>query len=306
MSREGIGLKKAKELPRFVRDLLAAPPRAGEGVNLYLFRLARVLHPYRSEREILDTLRAVTLGCGRVVTEKEIQRAVENSKAAAWRPNAWNSDHSVLPWPVFNPEQREAVLVAADGFGLVDLWEGSPVRFEDNLSHTEEIVDALFSGDALLCCAKSNSEFATRARETWRGKLTAMQLIVPSPMLSRTGHSQDGRESEHTLENTGQRRFLVIEQDSGTVDEQAAILAHLAERAPLALAVHSGGKSLHGWFFCAGQCEDTLLRPFMRYAVTLGADRATWTRSQFVRMPDGIRDNGNRQAVYFFNPAVIK
>ena len=40
-------------------------------------------------------------------------------------------------------------------------------------------------------------------------------------------------------------------------------------------------------------------------AVSLGADRATWTRSQFVRMPDGTRDNGNRQAVYFFNPEVL-
>jgi hypothetical protein len=44
----------------------------------------------------------------------------------------------------------------------------------------------------------------------------------------------------------------------------------------------------------------------MRYAVSLGADAATWTRSQFVRMPDGLRENGNRQVVYFFNPEVMK
>ena len=67
---------------------------------------------------------------------------------------------------------------------------------------------------------------------------------------------------------------------------------------------HSGGKSLHGWFFCAGQPEERLLR-LMRYAVSLGADPATWTRSQFVRVPDGTRDNGKRQAVYLFNPEVI-
>jgi hypothetical protein len=152
---------------------------------------------------------------------------------------------------------------------------------------------------------KEQREFFTHPRETWRGRLADMQLIVPSPMTARTGRTQDGRESEHTLENTGPRCFLVIEQDTGTVDEQAAILAHLAERAPLALAVHSGGKSLHGWFFSAGQSEERL-RGFMRYAVTLGADRATWTRSQFVRMPDGTREGGNRQTVYFFNPEVVK
>lgn len=97
----------------------------------------------------------------------------------------------------------------------------------------------------------------------------------------------------------------MIEQDAGSLDEQAAVLVHLASLAPLALAVHSGSKSLHGWFFCTGRPEESLLR-FMRYAVRFGADRATWTRSQFVRMPDGTRESGARQAVYFFNPEVVK
>jgi hypothetical protein len=132
-----------------------------------------------------------------------------------------------------------------------------------------------------------------------------MQLIVPSPMTAQTWQTQDGHESEHTLQNTGPRRFLVMEQDTGTVDEQAAILGHLAAHAPLALAVHSGGKSLHGWFYCAGQREDRL-RAFMCKAVSLGADPATWTRSQFVRMPDGTRGDGRRQVVYYFNSRVIK
>jgi hypothetical protein len=85
----------------------------------------------------------------------------------------------------------------------------------------------------------------------------------------------------------------------------AALLLHLAEKAPLALAVYSGGKSLHGWFYCGGVPEEKLLR-FFRYAVSLGADRTSWNPSQFTRMPDGLRDNGNRQTVYFFNPGIIK
>ena len=207
-------------------------------------------------------------------------------------------------WPTVNAEQREAV-IAATGMGLADLWEVSPLRLEDNASHTEEIIDVLFPDNPLLCCGRSNSEFGTRSREEWRGQLRGQQLIVPSPMLARTGLTQVGKESEHCLANTGQRQFLVIEQDRGTTDEQAAVLLHLAKRAPLALGVHSGSKSLHGWFYCHGQQEERLLR-FMRYAVSLGADRATWTRSQFVRMPDGTRDNGKRQTVYLFNPGVIK
>jgi hypothetical protein len=304
-SRENRGGERVSQrtMPAFVRELLASPPRRGNGLNNWFFRAARVLHPFLSREEITRLLQAATYG--ERIQPGEIKRAVERSAACAWVPGEPVQPVLRPTWPTVDAGQREAVLEAADGLGLVDLWEGSPVRFEDNLPHTEEIVDALFPGDALLCCAKSNSEFATRTREDWRGKLAAMQFIVPSPMMARTGRTQDGRESEHTLANTAERRFLVIEQDSGTVDEQAAILAHLAERAPLSLAVHSGSRSLHGWFHCQGQGEERL-RAFMRYAVSLGADPATWTRSQFVRMPDGTRGKGSRQVVYFFNPGVIK
>jgi len=291
----------ASDLPQFVRDLLAAPPKRGEGLNLWLFKSARVLHPYRSPSDIGHLLEAVT--AGEPIKPGEIERAVERSAAVAWKPGQGVAVTHAPAWPRVNMEQREAV--TATGFGLVDLWELSPVRFTDNQSHTEEIIDRLFPGNPLLCVGKSNSQFATRRREGWCGRLTDMALIVPSPMSARTGHTQDGKESEHTLENTAPRRFLVIEQDKGSVDEQSAVLLHLAERAPLALAVHSGSKSIHGWFFAAGQPEERL-RTFMRYAVSLGADQATWTRSQFVRMPGGTREDGKPQVVYFFNQKVLK
>ncbi|MEO7168401.1 MAG: hypothetical protein ABI016_15385 [Chthoniobacterales bacterium] len=293
---------KDQALPQFIRDLLASPPQRGDGLNNWFYRVARVLHPYRSPNDILLLLRAATAGAR--VQSGEIERAVVRSAATAWRPgDKLQSSTRVATWPAVNQEQREAVI--ASGYGLVDLWEISPVRFEDNEGHAEEIIDALFPGNPLLCLGQSSSDFATRSREEWRGKLGARQLIVPSPMIARIGLTQDGKESAHTLESTGARRFLVIEQDAGTADEQAAVLLHIAERAPLVLAVHSGSKSIHGWFWVSGKPEEKLRR-LMRYAVSLGADRATWTRSQFVRTPDGTRDNGRRQTVYFFHPEVIR
>ena len=295
-------IRQARTLPQFVRDLVASPPKRGQGLNLWFFRVARVLHPYRGSTEIIQLLKAATTG--ERIKRGEIERAVERSKAAAWelgQPNQHTAQ--IAAWPKVNLEQREAVI--ASGAGLVDLWEVSPVRFATNESATEDIIDALFPGDPLLCAGKSYSDFATRSRSEWRGELAALKLIVPNAMTARKGHTQGGKESGHTLANTGPRRFLVIEQDSGTVDEQAGVLLHLAERGPLALAVHSGGKSIHGWFFCPGQPEEKL-GGFMRYAVSLGADHAMWTRSQFARMPDGRRGNGERQTVYFFNPRVLK
>lgn len=119
-------------------------------------------------------------------------------------------------------------------------------------------------------------------------------------MSAVTGKTKDGRESKHTLDNTGPRQFLVIEFDKGNVDDHAALLIYLAGYAPLVCVVHSGGKSLHGWFNVHGHPEEKVLR-FFRGAVALGADNVTWTRSQFVRMPDGLRDDNKRQRVFFVN-----
>ena len=139
-------------------------------------------------------------------------------------------------------------------------------------------------------------------------------------MLAQKGLTKRGYLSFHSEANTGPRRFLIVEFDRGTLNQQAAILWHLAGYAPLALVVFSGSKSLHGWFFCAGQPEDSLKR-FFDYAHSLGADSRLWSRSQFVRMPDGMRSDGKtgealiaagiknvppgRQAIMYFNPEVI-
>jgi hypothetical protein len=227
-------------------------------------------------------------------------------------------------WPGRDYQMIEQIARSRDG--LVDLWEASLIRLETNEPRSDEIIETLFPRNPLLCCGWSRHWFDTRPKNRWY-KLHELQLIVPNPMTAQRGVTTDGKESSHTLTNTGPRRFLVVEFDFDSdrsaegeeaqllaqlgadgrdvSDLCAALLLHLAGRAPLALVVHSGGKSLHGWFYCAGQSEESLRR-FMSYAVSLGGDPATWTRSQFVRMPDGKRDTARRQTVYFFNPAVIR
>jgi hypothetical protein len=278
---------------------LVPPPRAGEGVHAWLFRVARQLHAHLPAGEIVNMLENRVQGCGRCVSRKEIEEAVKNSISCAWQPRGKAASvQYVAKWPGVNREQRTAIL--RDNGGLADLWELSKPRIEDNGQHTEEIVDKLFPSNSLLCCGKSSQEFDTKPREDWRGKMSALALIVPSPMSAVTGITKDGKESKHTLANTGARRFLICEFDTGTADEHAALLIHLGMFAPLVCAVHSGNKSLHGWFYVHSQ-SDAKVEKFFRYAVSLGADRATWTRSQFVRMPDGTRDNSNRQTVFFLN-----
>lgn len=286
-------------LPPFVEEMLTAPPCAGEGVHVWLFRVARQLLAHLPAGEIVALLENRVANCGRHVPRTEIIAAVQNALPCAWQPRGNAAPvQPVSKWPGVNREQREAIV--CDNGGLADLWELSKPRLEDNAAHTEEIIDRLYPGNPLLCCGKSNSVFDTRPREDWRGELSALALIVPSPMSALEGVTKEGKPSRHSLSNTGTRRFLICEFDTGTPDEHAALLIHLAGYAPLVCAVHSGGKSLHGWFYVHGQ-PDVKVEKFFHYAVSLGADRATWTRSQFVRMPDGTRDTGNRQTVFFLN-----
>ena len=276
-------------------------PLGGQGVHRWLLEAA-----HAARRGGMTPEQAATEIESRMTrhpnSRSEIADAV--AKAFAGAPMIWSSvpSFSKAPkWPAPNLEQLEAV--AASGLGVCDLWERSPIRWDDNTPRTSELLGRLFGGDDPWVCFGSNTDFSTE-RLSRIIKPEQHPQIVPSPMLDKYGMTQDGRQSQHTLNNTGPRRFLVLEFDRIDRDTQAAVLLHLAERAPLTLAVDSGGKSIHGWFFCEGKTDEQL-RPFFRMACGLGADPATWLRSQFVRMPDGRRDNGNRQSVLFFNEGTI-
>lgn len=63
-------------LPQFVRVLLGSPPPRGEGLNNWVFRAARVLHPYRDSAEIIELLEAAT--CNEPIRPDQSERAVES------------------------------------------------------------------------------------------------------------------------------------------------------------------------------------------------------------------------------------
>jgi hypothetical protein len=70
-------------LPEFILELLAAPPRAGEGVHHWLFRVARQLHAHLPAVAIIALLESRVQNCGRHVSRKEITDAVQNALACA-------------------------------------------------------------------------------------------------------------------------------------------------------------------------------------------------------------------------------
>jgi hypothetical protein len=226
--------------------------------------------------------------------------------------------------PRWSPANPVAIAeIANNGPTLRELIARSPVPIQlGEQSRTEEIIDALFPGNPWLCVGRSDDSFYTARRQTWRERLHERSLIVPSPMSAQRGRTKKGTLSFHSAANTGSRRFIIAEFDRGVLDQQAALLWHLAQAVPfLALVVFSGNRSLHGWFFCEGEPEDKLKR-FFDYAHSLGACDGMWKACQFARLPDGMRSDDKtsdalqvagiqnvpkgKQAVLYFNPEVIR
>lgn len=298
-------------IPQWLTDKLAAVPEAGGGVHAWLFSCARQLHAHMEPAAVEAVLTAAVASCGRRVPGREIRDAVRNSHEVRWvRTGERRTSTEGLDkldkldraagagerWPAVDAVARKCRIAEAalEGVaGLVDLWERSPIQHDHESA--DDWLDYLFPGADWLCLAKDHPATArSRRREKWSfGPADECGLVVPSPMTGPSGVRQDGQVSHRCLGNTGARRWLVIEFDSGSLDEQAALHWHLRAAAQaagwprLTLCVHSGKKSLHGWYGPV-ESEDTAKELFA-YAVSLGADPPTWTRCQLVRLPGGVR-----------------
>ena len=311
--------KVITKLPKQVLEVLNNCPREGNGVHSWLFKTALQLHRYFSEDKIFELLME-NLSCQR--PEREICEAIAN--AGRYARGEMSVGRQTL-WPTVDYTMVHKIVVECP-VRFDDLSSISPTDLSTEGPRTEEILNALYPGNPLLCFGRSVNACWTKPRDFWRGRESDFQFIVANPMTKEIGVTTDQRESQRCIDNTGPRAFVVVEFDISedgawapyvrdwrnrgitTVDANAALIIELATkglpRLPLALAVHSGGKSVHAWFPCPGLTDDQV-RPFMARAVRLGADKATWTRCQFVRMPDGMRDNGNRQRVHYFAPDVL-
>ncbi len=299
--------RSARATDVFSLNLEHPCPQAGSGVHRWLLSQANRLCGKGVPLALAqEALRDGSARCGRHVSTKEIGDAVR--KAYVWDRGLGTRGAGAIPviarpkWPAVNDALRREV--CAGRAGLEELRGLSEHAWGAEKESTRELVGRLFPGNPLLCCGWSQQRFDTRPLNQWLGQLNSLQFVVPSTMTAVEGLTMEGRRSRHCLANTGARRFLICEFDHGTPDDHAGLLLHLGQQAPLVCVVHSGGKSLHGWFYVSGQPEQ-LTRQFFEYAVCLGADPQLWARCQFARMPGGLRNNNRRQEVLFVSLTVL-
>ncbi len=321
-----------QDLPAYTQQQLVSCPSAGGGVHLWIYHVACLLRKAKfSPAAAIELVELATDACDRVVPRREIADAVasagigdgeemvtetERERSARARSRSIGKNYALI--------ER----IARAGRGLAGLSKNNPVAPDDVAP--EEVLPLLFPGEALICCGRDKDKFQTQPLGSWLAtNLERVPFVVPSPMSAVTGLTRDGKPSQRCLDNTGPRRFLVIEFDFkektargedtpdapllkalakdgiSVADLGVALHAHLAEWGNLVMIVHSGGKSEHGWYYVVGQPPEKIDK-FMAYAKSLGADPATAVPCQLVRMPGALREGtSTKQVVRFFEPERI-
>lgn len=266
---------------------LANPPAAGAGRHQWLFSVACSFKSMNANME--DVQRRLELAAakeGWLDRLPEIGRDIEKIEATGVvrKEKTW--------FPPVNPAAKAR---------LVE----TPPRFDLEPKDVNPLA-TLFRPGEWVCVAQDEAAATTQRLEDVLPIYRNLQFMVANPMRLDHGRTQAGRISCRSLDNAvaeDDRRYNVIEFDTGDpLEAQAAMLSGLhTDAMPLVLVVFSGGKSLHGWFNVAGLSAPEKLRQFRRGAL-LGADISLWDRSKLVRMPGGIRENGRRQEILYWEP----
>ncbi len=274
------------------RPLAPCPPQ-GAGVHQWLYATACEL---RRRGEVGEQIKNYLHDNATRKDSREIADAVANSCSKS---------------PRWTHPRKCRVRCSVPRFSLAELWEASPWRIGDTGEEPADVLAKLFPPFYLLCVGINCSAFLVGELDELLVILPRAEFIVPNSVYSRTGTTLSGKQSSRCLEMFPRRDYIVIEFDPPKVsdttqqdelfDRQAAMLWFLAQRAPLAMVVHSGGKSLHGWF--RAHYNEAVNLKFIERAATLGADSSTKTRCQPYRMPLGRRATGEIHHVYYFNPA---
>ncbi|HMJ91468.1 MAG TPA: AAA family ATPase [Candidatus Acidoferrum sp.] len=283
-------------------ECLAEMPLAGTGVGFNNHALPRAVHQAKRAGipadEVIKRIIATQANASRNV-ETEVRNTVENIYAIEGESK--RSDRK--PFDEFKPELTSRVVTESPG-GITQLREASPVK--GLAQHAPAFfLPKLFPGNPLVTIGTTDLEPVTELVTDLKAKTgkqsCGFEYIVPSAARKQYGETKQGKGSRKADDTIGERQHIVIEFDHNSKDEAASIILHLAQFAPLVMALDSGGKSIHSWFSCEGVTERNVWE-FFNYAVTLGADTAIWTRSQWVRLPNAMRKkSGELQEVLYFD-----
>ena len=283
------------KMPVWRQELLYSPPvRNASQTELYrdAAGMTEVGMSFEEQRTVL-LLRFEDYY--REIETREVENAIRSASGSG------NSPDRSERLPLLNERIRQDALKDTPFPTVAAMKLASRVKTPWGLT-SENVLDRFFFPDELICMAETKKTARTLQRHRYRGREERLPFVVPNVMTAQWGENAVGRRSSRCNSIVGPLRHLVIEFDTGTLDEQAALIGNIAQHGvPLMMVLWSGGKSLHSWFDITKLAEEERYK-LQRYAVAIGADRATFVPCQLCRTPNAIRtENGNKQAVWLLN-----
>lgn len=270
-------------------ELLANPPETGAGRHHWLFEVAaKLIRQGADPEEVRLRLEKLAFDLGWHDRIKQIRTDIAK----------------ILSQPEYRkPERRMRLPDACEAerflrFSHPPLFPASPAGVS-----TRDALAALYRPGELICVSKDTFSATVQRLEDILDIAPSLEFIVANPMRSEHGRTGTGEISARTKANAttdAARRYVILEFDTReTVEEQAAVLSSISTpAAPLVMAVHSGGKSVHGWYYVKNISMSQRECLFM-FGAYLGADRSLWDPCKLVRMPGGTRVNGAKQEILY-------
>lgn len=229
-------------------------------------------------------------------TREEIEQAKEQRRLETLRARSRNALPDIIrdyPWT------------------QAEMFEASPISFDDPLSEARAVVSLFPPTDIVWCGAFADSiapedissahpQRIARVRACFRSAADWLQdSRQPGPRICPNSMTPG---SLSRSDATVQRRlFLVIEHDTLGIEEQGAILRWLNEAVRLRLrcVIHTGGKSLHGWFECPAPAA---LKELETVLSGMGFDPASFRPHQPYRLPGWQHDKtGRLSSIWFYD-----
>lgn len=313
--------------PPWVEERLRSCPRAGQGVNAWLFSTARALAPYFSDAELVELLRRYSAGCGRVVTQGEIMRQVRQgiqahgSKLISRDQGLKQRAASVPISKVeFDPASLQKI---ASRFPSPPNWrhffyERSPYR-PDIHTNVWFLRKIFREGEKVLVFNKMRSTRPALTAEIGKDLQDLPADISDSPDGLGTwflanpvdgkwhpNPRDGGKMSCRAEEAITEFRYAVLESDQACPDHWLSFLTQFP--APIAAIYTSGGRSIHALLRVNAKSKaewDAAIAPLKRILKVLGADPAALSAVRLTRLPGcWRREKGGFQKLLYLNPDI--
>lgn len=271
--------------------------------------------------EVARAIRAsIPAGGKRRVSDREILDAV--TKAAnecppdnhTGRPRTRYTVPEPIRPKVDGTKLLKAIIARSPDAMELDLWTLSPVKLapepvDDWLTLLSELYqpeDVLFIGDTFDKSVDTAANHAKRISSDG-----CRPFIIPNPVDGLQHETGSGSLSFRCDAAVSQHRFTVIEHDTLSEPEQLAFWLTIIREQLLdvAVLVHSGGKSFHGWVRVnATDAEDYRRKVdgLWQYLEPMGFDRATRNPARLSRLAGHTRDNGKVQQLHYLNPNITE